>query len=367
MKKLNLLTFTALCASMVMSCKSETPAPSNPIKDALEAAVANGQYMYAMQDATPYGHSWQAAPEDEATRCDVKDVCGDMPAILGFDLGGLELGDAQNLDGVSFDMMRKWIIEHDANGGIITLSWHLRNPLTGGDTWDVSTEGVVASILEGGENHEKFMGWLGKVDAFISSLKDAEGKQIPLIFRPWHENTGGWFWWAPQLCSQEDYKALWKLTYDTLHRDGMLWAYSPSTTLLKEEAFARYPGDEIIDIIGVDHYDSYVDDPKSSAEPHAFFTEALRASLEYINPFAQEHGLLLAVTETGMESIPCPTWWTEALQPALEGLPVCYLLTWRNAWDRPTHFFSPFPGAVCEKDFVDFYNSEKTLFLKDLK
>lgn len=361
MNKLIPLSLLAVCASLALSCKSETSAVPNTVRAALESAVAQGKYMYAMQDATPYGHSWISSPEDEQTRCDVNDVCGDFPAILGFDLGGIELGGDRNLDGVPFDLMRKWIIEHHGKGGIITLSWHLRNPLTGGDTWDVSTEGAVASILEGGENHAKFMDWLGKVDSFVSSLQDAEGNQIPLVFRPWHENTGPWFWWAPQLCSQQDYKALWQLTYDVLDREGMLWAYSPSSILILEEALARYPGDEIIDIIGVDHYDNYAD-----AEVHEKFTAELRACLEYLNVFAEEHGLLLAVTETGQESIPCPTWWTEVLQPALEGLPVSYVLTWRNAWDRPTHFFSPFPGAVCEKDFVDFYNSGKTLFLKDI-
>ena len=46
--------------------------------------------------------------------------------------------------------------------------------------------------------------------------------------------------------------------------------------------------------------------------------------------------------------------------------PVSYVLTWRNASDRPAHFFGPWKGAACEKDFLDFHDSDKTLFLKDL-
>ncbi|MDP3434764.1 MAG: glycosyl hydrolase, partial [Bacteroidota bacterium] len=51
------------------------------------------------QDAFAYGTSWYA----EEGRSDVKDVCGDHPAIFGWELGHLELGDKYSLDSVFFD------------------------------------------------------------------------------------------------------------------------------------------------------------------------------------------------------------------------------------------------------------------------
>ena len=354
----------AASAALALACTTAPEEQQNPLAAALTSAVESGSYLYAHQDALPYGHFGISDISDPLANCDVLDVCGDYPAIAGFDLGGIELGNEANLDGVSFDLMRAQASAFAQAGGIVTFSWHLRNPFTGGDAWDVSSDKAVASVLEGGECHEMFLTWLGRVADFLESIKDADGQPIPCIFRPWHENTGSWFWWGERLCTDEEYVALWQLTYDVIAvergLDNYLWAYSPSSTDI-ELSMGRYPGDDILDIIGVDCYDHYED-----AGVHQDFIANMKRSLDFLTPVAEEHGLLLAVTETGQESIPCKTWWTEALQPGLEGYPVSYVLTWRNASDRPTHFFGPWKGAVCEEDFVAFYESEKTVFLKDI-
>ena len=354
-----------IIALLAIAVSCVRPSPAAPgIAGTLESAASSGKYLYAHQDDLPYGHSWVADIADPLGRSDVLDVCGDYPAIVGFDLGGIELGNDANLDGVPFDLMRAQAAAFVRAGGIVTFSWHLRNPLTGGDSWDVSSDGVVRSVLEGGERHGLFMEWLGRLADFLESIKDGEGNPIPCIFRPWHENTGSWFWWGENLCTDEDYRALWRMTYDFIAvergLDNYLWAYSPSSTELAK-AMDRYPGDDIIGLIGVDHYDSYGDDAV-----HDDFIRDMRRCLEYLSGVARQRGLLLAVTETGQESIPCPTWWTEVLQPSVKGFPVSYVLTWRNASDRPAHFFGPWKGASCEKDFLDFHDSDKTLFLKDL-
>ena len=82
--------------------------------------------MFGHQDDPFYGIGWQYEPN----RSDVLESCGDYPAIMGFELGGIEMGDAKNLDSVPFDLMRREIIAHHQRGGIVTISWHPRNPLT---------------------------------------------------------------------------------------------------------------------------------------------------------------------------------------------------------------------------------------------
>lgn len=55
--------------------------------------------------------------------------------------------------------------------------------------------------------------------------------KVPVLFRPWHEHTGSWFWWGEKLCTPEEYKALWHMTVDILRSDGVdnaLYAYSPA-------------------------------------------------------------------------------------------------------------------------------------------
>jgi mannan endo-1,4-beta-mannosidase len=91
--------------------------------------------------------------------------------------------------------------------------------------------------------------------------------------------------------------------------------------------------------------------------------------LKIVSDFAQKNGKLAAFTETGLESIPNPTWWTETLLKTMKTgkLRLCYVLVWRNDVKSPTHYFAPFPGQVSVPDFIKFYNDPYTLFEKDLK
>ena len=75
---------------------------------------------------------------------------------------------------------------------------------------------------------------------------------------------------------------------------------------------------------------------------------------------------MIAITETGYEGIPDPKWWTETLLPAIGDYPIAYVLVWRNARERVTHFYAPYPGQASAEDFVAFYNHPKTLFANDV-
>lgn len=103
--------------------------------------------MVGHQDDPVYGTTWKW---DEG-KSDVLLTTGDYPAVMGFDLGKLELDSKENLDGVPFDRMRQEIIAQFKRGGIITLSWHPWNPVTGENAWDPKGDAVNA-ILEGVPN-----------------------------------------------------------------------------------------------------------------------------------------------------------------------------------------------------------------------
>lgn len=134
--------------------------------------------MLGHHDDTVYGIGW----EGEEGRSDVKSVCGDYPAVISFDLGELELGNAANLDKVPFDKIRKEIINQYQRGGMVSLSWHARNPKTGGDAWDVSDTTVVKSILPGGENHQKFLKLVGRSGRFPSFAEDGRRREDTRTF-----------------------------------------------------------------------------------------------------------------------------------------------------------------------------------------
>ena len=338
--------------------------PADELKARLAGTAAEGKILFGHQDALLYGHSWRAENGDALDRSDIRDVCGRHPAVLGLDLGGIEIQDAENLDGNPFDMMKEAAVRHHERGGIVTFSWHPRNPLTGGDSWDVSSAEVVASVLEGGEKHEMFMGWLSACADFLGSLKDAEGNLIPVIFRPWHEHTGSWFWWGRDLCTTEQYVGLWEMTYRymALERglDNLVWAYSPGAGPDAAGYMERYPGDDVVDLLGLDCY-QYGEAPQSNGT----YSAQLKETLAFMTELGKEHGKPIALTETGFEGIPYEKWWTEVLYPAVKDYPLSYVLVWRNAWDMAGHFYGPWKGSLSEADFLDFVAFPDILLLPE--
>jgi len=333
-------------------------------------------FLFGHHDDTVYGIGWEADFSNDSTvaqRSDVQSCVGDLPAVLSFDLGHLELGDSLNLDGVPFSRIRAEIIRHFNHGGMVTLSWHLDNPLSGGTSWvadslrSVETH-TVKSVLEGGEKHDLFLTWLDRAAAFFCSLETDEGVRVPVLFRPWHEHTGSWFWWGQDHCTPEEYQALWKLTVQRLREQGVtnvLYAYSPGTESGGDAAkyLERYPGDEIIDVLGLD---TYCGAPEADTAKVAQYAANLEHHLKMVRTLAAERHKAAALTETGYEGIKTADWWTHTLAPVLLRQPVCYVVVWRNARERPSHHYAPYPGHPSADDFVAFYNMKETLFLRDL-
>lgn len=210
MKRLILLAALALAACSTGN-KKPMETPKDQLVQRLSSYAEAGQIAYGHQDDLFYGHTWCVKDweNDPLERSDVKDVTGKYPMLMGCDLGGIELGDSCNLDGVPFGLMRKAVLTHVERGGIVTFSWHPRNPLTGGDAWDISSNEVVKSVLPGGEKKAEFMLWLQRAADFIESL----GPDVAVIFRPWHENIASWFWWGGKLCSDQEYKELFRATW----------------------------------------------------------------------------------------------------------------------------------------------------------
>ena len=313
--------------------------------------------MFGHQDDPFYGIHWQWEPG----RSDVLETCGDYPAVMGFDIGGIELGHHKNLDGVPFTLMRQELLAHVRRGGIATISWHPRNPLTDGNAWDVSDTTVVRSILPGGAVHLKFLGWMKRVSAFLQSLKDEQGTPLPFIFRPWHENNGSWFWWGQRLCSDEEYHALWCMLQDHLLADGLtniLWSYSPNMMGFDEATFLRrYPGDDRVDIIGLDAYQQ----PNGEAN----FIRQTNADLDVLCSYAAKAHRLVALTECGYENIPDPNWWTRVLLPIVQQHPLSYFLVWRNG--NPNHFFAPSPQTKDANNFRTMVKDKRILMLKEIE
>ena len=327
--------------------------------------LKNKGIMYGHQDDLMYGYSWWY----EKDKSDTKAITGDYPAVAGFELGHIELGSERSLDSVSFTQIAELIKVHYKRGGVITISWHLNNPLTmqikdslsgwqHGTAWDVSSKEVVSSILPGGKNHELFNTWLERLSAFFIGLKDENGIAIPVIFRPFHEHSGSFFWWGTNLCTDQEYSSLWRYTV-TFLRDkknihNILYAYNTDRVTSLEQYLKGYPGDDIIDMLSLDMYDRGEQ-----------FDGELDNALGFVTKEAIIRNKLTALSETG-ERKGMNNWWTSVLLPVVSKYPVGYVLTWRDTFNSKFSV-SGNPIQSFAEDFKYFFNSPRTLFLKEVQ
>lgn len=356
-KYLFLLMLTSSCMGDVEyePCDADAESRVHELYSRL-SELRNVGIMVGHQDDMMYGHDWAY----RGGRSDVLESCGSYPAVMGWDLGGVETADSCNLDGVPFDRMREAVAYADSMGCIVTMSWHMRNPATGGNSWDLSAGNIVGELLPGGGHHDVYREWMGRCADFFRSLKDRDGEVVPVVFRPYHENTGGAFWWGMLTCEPEDYKALWRWTVEFMHEAGvhnLLWAYSTDIFKDAEGYMLRYPGDEWVDIMGWDAYHR----PKDWD-----FVPGMRRMARTVADLAREHGKLAALTETGLESVYMDDWWTGSLLPSVRGFGLSYVLLWRNAHDMDNHFFAPFKGHSSEEDFRAFVAQDDILVLDDI-
>lgn len=317
--------------------------------------------LFGQQDATMYGVGWSG----DTDRSDVKSVTGSHPAMFGWDLEGIAKEDSDSNRNKNAAVIRKLCIEAYQKGGVNTLSWHMQNFVTGKNFYD--TTRCVAAILPGGSRHQQFLTALDHVADFIASLKTEDGTAVPVIFRPFHEHTGNWFWWGKPFCSADEFKALWQFTIQYL-RDKkqlhqVLYAYSPDRISGDFQNYMeRYPGDQYVDVLGYDDYWEFKD-IKDTASMNLGVK-----GLAQIAAYAISKNKVAALTETGLEKIPEALWFSTLLEK-IKADPmaskISYLMVWRNA--HTGHFYAPYPGHSSVPDFIKFYNDPQTLFLNDIQ
>ena len=330
--------------------------PKQALIAQLQAAVDSGRFYYGHHDDTAYGHTWEYVDSGS----DVRAVTGEYPGLMSWDLGLIENDSAKNLDGVPFEFIASEVAKQHARGGINAISWHPVNPISGGNSWDVSTsplasdDPAVADTLKA---------WIDRAAKFVGSLKDANGNAIPVIFRPWHENSGTWFWWGSGNATPEQYIALYRLTrerFDSAGVDNVVWAYSPDKDLTREQYFATYPGDEYVDILGTDIY--HFGGEAGVKE----YQDRVAAQMPFVVEEAKKRGKIAALTETGLEGLEVTDWYTRVLYPSIKDLGIAYVCVWRNAIEsqKPNHFYAPYPGHPAEGDFKKFHDESGAIFVK---
>ncbi|MBI2520766.1 MAG: beta-mannosidase [Bdellovibrio sp.] len=323
--------------------------------------------LFGHQDVMRSGHT----RDEIAFESDVQQVSGKWPAVMGLDFRE-PINWPQSFWGPYKDM----ILHYHALGGIVTLAWHMNNPVTLGNHVDKTP--AVRAILPGGNKHALYLTWLDTLARFLNELKDVQGRAIPILFRPFHEHNGDWFWWSltdrecKMLCfipmiknyylskADDDFVHLFRFTINYLRRvravHNILVVYSPGLHREGKDYLWRYPGDDYVDVMGFDRYEASV--------------TTLLPSIRRIVEEAHKRGKIAALTETGSEGILNAAYWTEDFLTPLKNDPmarqISYVMVWRNSGTQPEHFYAPFPGHPSVPSFREMERDPYSLFLEDL-
>ncbi|MFD2332886.1 glycosyl hydrolase [Cohnella sp. GCM10020058] len=193
---------------------------------------------------------------------------GKYPAMIGFDF-------LYNVTGPGdLSTWRSTIVDEGTDywkrGGLVTASWHQTNPLdTTADAggWNSVISGMSQANFNlvttpGTTEYNK---WLAHIDTIAGYLKSLRDQGVVVLWRPYHEMNGAWFWWGGK--DPASYRKLWQNMYDRFTNyhglNNLIWVWAPAKELPLNSAY--YPGDAYVDLGGVDFYTSDQGDPNFSA------------------------------------------------------------------------------------------------------
>lgn len=305
---------------------------------------------------------------------DIKKTTGNDPAILGSDF--MFITDKNNPSNNWFVQQEQKIIQDTkdayAKGMINIFCWHLREPnkedsFYATDMTDEQKATAFKSILPGGVNHNWYKQKLDKVASVVSNLKTANGVLIPIIFRPFHEFDGSWFWWGASFCSPDNYKEAFQFTVDYLKNTkgvhNILYAFSPDNSYSTDANYlSRYPGNAYVDVLGMDNYGDLNNQGQSGAD-------RANAKMKMVSDLAKTKVKIAAMTETGYQVTAANTaitgWFSNYLYHTLtaNNIEVSFVMFWNNSNNG---YYVPTPTATNAADFSTFTTKPKSVLINTL-
>lgn len=308
---------------------------------------------------------------------DIKKTTGKDPALQGLDF--MFITDKNN-DGQAsnwfYQQEQKIILDAKAaysKGMINIFCWHLREPnnqdsFYASDMTAAQTSTAFRGLMPGGIHHNWYKAKLDKVASVLNNLTDANGVKIPVIFRPFHEFDGSWFWWGQNFCSPEEYKTVYRFTVEYL-RDvknvhNLLYAFSPDNSYSTSANYlSRYPDDAYVDILGMDNYGDFGSNQGVNGSTRA------NQKLTMLSDLAVQKVKIAALTETGYQvttsNSPITDWFSNYLYSALSinNPQIAFVMFWNNTQNA---YYVPTPGRPNAPDFVTFSQKSKSVLQQNL-
>jgi mannan endo-1,4-beta-mannosidase len=229
-------------------------APANPHASPAARRVLAYFQKLAATNAGPRIISGQFSDFGDGASLAIMDqihgVTGRWPAMIGVDYADFGRGS------LTYKAPNAAAAAYWKAGGLVTISAHLYNPANpkGGGLRDQGVE--FADLLKPeGDTHRR---WMEELALLGDGLADLKAQGVVVLWRPFHEMNGGWFWWGAKEPAQ--FIAVWRQMFEYLTQtrglDNLLWVYAPNHG---GKTAAYYAGDNYVDIVGVDAYTDFVD------------------------------------------------------------------------------------------------------------
>ncbi len=302
------------------------PVVPNPSPEAVELLnylySISGKHTLTGQHCIPLVGSTRLAGVEKLT--------GLYPAVFGQDFGFSAAG---TWDGINFrqQIVDEAIRRHN-EGFIITLMWHAVRPVDEEPvSFNESIQGKLSPeqwqdlFIPGQEVHER---WESHVDVIAFFLKQLREAGVPVLWRPYQEMNGGWFWWGKKI-GKPGYRDLYRMLYERFthfHKlNNLLWVFNANELRLNVDAYdAYYPGSDVVDVLATDVYST------------------LFANRDYRSLLALAQGKPIALGEVG--SIPTPK-----------------LLRQQPQWTWFMYWYDPSNLQDAQKQVWTSYQSRETL------
>ena len=282
-------TLCIIAGFLLFSCQSFVGnAPVNP--DASPEAKQLLSFLYSVQGEYTLSGQHNFVSDLRCYDERVVEITGKTPVVWGSDFSSNVVGedakryhhcgpmnmtvpfDEFDFNGRSPEESRQIMIDETIrqynNGRIITLMWHGCFP-TDGDTCNGESIWAMENrptpevwkelVTEGTELNNQWKLQADNIAGYLKQLRDAN---IPVLWRPYHEMNGVWFWWCNHP-GEDGFKKLWIMMYDyfTNHHklNNLLWVWNPNAPrdIPGDEAFSYemfFPGVEYVDVLTADVY-----------------------------------------------------------------------------------------------------------------
>jgi mannan endo-1,4-beta-mannosidase len=255
----HLLFIVALLCGL--SARASAAGPARPVTpNPSPEAVRLYEYLQTLSGKKTLAGQ-HCAPLVESSRLVViKRTMNHYPALFGqdfgFDAGGM-------WDGINFRqrIVDEAIRRHE-EGFIITLMWHAVRPIDDEPvSFEKSIQGELTAaqwqelVTPGSPLNER---WQSQVDVVAWFLKQLRTAHVPVLWRPYHEMNGGWFWWGKKP-GPDGYRKLYRMLFDRFVKfhglNNLLWVYNANEVLSGVDPYdAHYPGGDVVDVLATDVY-----------------------------------------------------------------------------------------------------------------